>query len=289
MISTAAVIPVTPSGEVAHLRGDAPAADSIVAGRPAACVLSFLLLSVYIGALIIATVSRNRIYENEVTLWKSVVDGTPSKRRPRMNYADALVTLGKQREDGRLYGEALRELQVLMALPDDGSSSIRNWYGETGLIYYRLGMPDEAMQLWREGLKHASGDAALENNIAIALLHQGRLDEALEHAMTARGSDPLMPKAVFTLGEIYYAKGEYLEAAGHFVMAEKLQPEKLDAYWNASLAFLEAGQYEMAYEQVVKYLERETDLRLRADARSLAEEVSGKLADRKRYQKERTR
>jgi tetratricopeptide (TPR) repeat protein len=208
-----------------------------------------------------------------VALWKSVINGNPHKRRPRMNYADALVERGRQSGDSSCYGEALRELQTLMSLPDDGSSNIRNLYGEVGLIYYKLGMSEEAIGVWKEGLNKAPFDAALENNIAIALLHQGKLDEALDHALRAREANPFMPKPLFTLGEIYMAKGEYLKAAEHFLRYEDLQPENLNSIWNTAQAFLQAGRVRQAYEQAERYLVREKDPRLRAEGQVLLNEI----------------
>ncbi|MDH4162080.1 MAG: tetratricopeptide repeat protein [Nitrospirota bacterium] len=220
------------------------------------------LMALFIASLTTAALLRNRIYETGLSVWKSMVESSPDKRRPHENYGQALSTAGRLQE-------ALQEFKTVLSLPDDGSVPLRDVYREIGVVYFRLGLFDESITAWKTGLVHAPLDAGLLNNIAIALLKQQRYDEAVSHAETAVRANNTMPEPVNTLGEIYLAKGEFARAAEFFKRYIYLRPEDPRGSWNVAIALARGGRYEEAYQHVNRFLASELDPRERAGATDL--------------------
>jgi len=252
-----------------------PAAQPAAAKLSTAALIGLALLILYAGYLTVLAFNRNGIYLSPVTLWKSAVESAPDKRRTHENYGQALSTAG-------LLQDALLQFKTVLALPDDGSVPLRDVHREIGVVYFRLGLIDESINSWQEGLKYAYGDAGLLNNISIALMKQQRFDEALSHAQMALESNPYMPEPNNTVGEIYMAKGEYGKAAEKFLFFLRLRPEDSRGYWNAALAYERAGEYEKSLRLANQFVAMEPDPRFRQSAMQLINSLNNRLGVGKR-------
>lgn len=224
-----------------------------------ATVVATALLMMYTAYFTVEAYKRNGIYQTPVTLWRSAVESAPNKRRTHENYGQALSTAG-------MLQEALQQFKTVLALPDDGSVPMRDVHREIGVVYFRLNLIDESIASWKKGLEYASMDPGLLNNISIALMRQGRLDEALAHAENAIRMNPYMPEPVNTRGEILMAKGEYVRAAESFLVFLQLRPEDSRGYWNVALAFERSGQLEKAYQYGNQFLRLEQNPQYRQPA-----------------------
>ncbi len=233
-------------------------------------ILSPLVLLVIVGMLLVVTVERNRVYENSVSVWQSMVAASPNKRRPHQNLGQALSTAGKLHE-------ALNEFKTVLSLEDDGSVPMRDIYREIGVVYFRLGLYDESVNAWQKGLQYAPFDPGLLNNLAIAFLKLRRLDEAITHAEIAARNNQYMPEPVNTLGEIYLAKGDPRRAAEQFKRYLYLRPEDSRGYWNAALALRESGDLEGALDYAKRFLARERDPNFRQHAAQLIQHLQERL------------
>jgi len=195
---------------------------------------------------------RNGIYETPVSMWTDTALKSPTKRRVHENLGQALSTAG-------LYEDAMREFKAVLSLRDDGSVPPRDIYREIGVVYFRVGMIDDAIASWQTGLRYAPFDASLLNNLSIAYLKKGRLDEAAASARMALSAAPGMPQALNTLGEVLMSQGEYDKAAEYFLRAIQNAPEDKNKYWNAALALAKAGKPDMAYQYMGMYASMEPD------------------------------
>jgi Flp pilus assembly protein TadD len=226
-------------------------------------VTTAALILLVIGALTAAAHARNSIYQTYVTLWKSVSESSPNKRRAHENYGQALSTAGSMArtsaEARRFYDEALRQFQTVIALRDDGSVPLRDLYREIGVVQFRMEQYDEAISTWQTGLRYAPYDPSLLNNLSIALMQKGRFEEAATAAETALTVDPGMPQALNTLGQSYMAKGDYEHAAQYFLKAIEREPDVAARYWNAALALEQARKYEQALQYATQYVSIERD------------------------------
>jgi tetratricopeptide (TPR) repeat protein len=215
-------------------------------------LISMTLSLVLVAAFTVATYARNSIYHSHVTLWAEVVKKAPNKRRAHENYGQALSSEG-------YYKEAYKEFQTVMSLPDDGSVPLRDLYREIGVVDFRIGMFDDAIQAWQTGLRYAPNDPSLLNNLSIAFMQTGRFDEAAAAAQTALLGDPSMPQALNTMGQIYLIKKDYDRAIEYFLKALDREPDVPARYWNVALAFEQAKKYDKAYEYAQQYAAMESD------------------------------
>jgi len=238
-------------------------------------VLPFLL----IGSYAFSTMKRNSLYENPVTLWRSVVESSPGKWRTHMQLAHALMVMGQQKEDSRMHWEALSELQAARQMLSDGleDQSVAVVYEELGMVNYHLGRVEDAIYVWKEGLKLNPSDATLQSLLSFVLEEKGELDAALGYALAARKKAPYMADTINTLGLIYLGKGEYLNAAEQFLQFQKLRPEEARGYWNAAIAYERSGQYLKAKEMILLYLSREADPDRRETAMSYLVNVEKRM------------
>ncbi|HSA78676.1 MAG TPA: tetratricopeptide repeat protein [Nitrospirota bacterium] len=202
--------------------------------------------------LVIAANVRNGIYKTPVSMWTDTALKSPTKRRVHENLGQALSTAG-------LYSDAMREFKTVISLRDDGSVPPRDLYREIGVVYFRVGMIDDAITSWQKGLQYAPFDASLLNNLSVALLKKGRLDEAAANARMALSAAPGMPQALNTLGEVLMSQGQYDKAVECFLTAIQNAPEDKNKYWNAALAFAKAGKPDMAYQYMNRYAAMEPD------------------------------
>jgi Flp pilus assembly protein TadD len=202
--------------------------------------LSYVVMAGVIISLIVTTHLRNRVFKTPVTLWADAASKSVNKRRTHENYGQALSTAG-------MYIPAINELKTVLALRDDGSVPPRDTYREIGVVYFRVGMIDDAVVSWKTGLRYAPGDPGLLNNLSVALMKQGRYDEAETAVRQALLADPNMPHLLNTMGEILMRKGDYRAALKYFLAAIANGPDDPARYWNAAVAYERTGQYDMAY------------------------------------------
>ena len=212
-------------------------------------------LLVAMGILVcftLAAYERNRVYKTPVTLWADASSKSVEKRRTHENYGQALSTAG-------MLNDALHQFQTVLALKDDGSVPPRDLYREIGVVYFRMGLFDDAIASWQTGLRYAPGDPSLLNNLSVAFIRNQRYAEAEAAVRQALTIDPNMPHLLNTLGEILMMKGNYEEALKYFLAAIEREPDTPSRYWNAALAFERAGRYDMAYEYANRFAAMEAD------------------------------
>jgi Flp pilus assembly protein TadD len=152
-----------------------------------------------------------------------------------------------------MYNDALQQFKTVLALKDDGSVPPRDLYREIGVVYFRMGLFDDAITSWQTGLHYAPGDPSLLNNLSVAFIRNQRYAEAEAAVRQALTVDPNMPHLLNTLGEILMMKGSYEEALKYFLAAIEREPDTPSRYWNAALAFEKTGQYDMAYDYANRF------------------------------------
>jgi tetratricopeptide (TPR) repeat protein len=206
-------------------------------------IFSLLLITAILITLVTASLARNNVYRSTISLWKNITETSPNKRRAHENLGQALST------DGRLQ-EALEQFNTVLALPDDGSVPLRDLYREIGVVHFRLGSLDAAVDAWQKGLLYADGDSGLLNNLSVAYMQQQRYDEAAASAEAALRANPKMPQLLNTLGQVSMIKREYDKAANFFLEAINSDPDSPAYYSNAAMALAQTGRYDLAYQNM---------------------------------------
>lgn len=228
------------------------------------------VLVLYLGYFVVSSIARNALYHEPVTLWRSVVEHSPEKRRAHQNYGQALSAAGALQA-------ALREFRAVLSLPEDGSVPQRDVYREIGVVYFRLNLLDESIQMWSKGLQYAPADAGILSSIAIAKYYQGQYDAALDQATKAAAADPNLPEPFNTLGEIYIQRGEYGKAIESFRQFLRLRPEDGRGHWNLAVAFERNGQPEEALRSAQAFLVLAKNGRFEKTASELVHRLEGSL------------
>jgi Tfp pilus assembly protein PilF len=221
--------------------------------------ISLLMTASILICFAVAAHIRNSVYKTPVTLWADAASKSMNKRRTHENFGQALSTAG-------MYNEAIREFNTVRALKDDGSVPPRDLYREIGVVYFRVGLFDDAIAAWQTGLRYAPNDPSILNNLAVAFIRKKSYDEAEATVRQALKVDPSMPHLLNTMGEILMVKGNYEEALKYFLAAVEKSPDEPSRYWNAAIAFEKTGRYDMAFEYANRYAAMESNFEMRQRA-----------------------
>lgn len=171
--------------------------------------------------LSVLTFMRNRVWRDEVTLWKDVAGKSPAKARAHGALGHALQRSGRQEEALRNYLEAVR------LAPDDHIA--RN---NLGTIYLTTGRSVEALEQYEAALRISPSNQEIHYNMGLAFEKLGRLKEAVaayEEALRLKSDHD---KAANNLGIVLYRQGRAAAALQSFKRAVELNPANMDAVHN---------------------------------------------------------
>jgi Tfp pilus assembly protein PilF len=119
-------------------------------------------------------------------------------------------------------------------------------YNNLGLALIRKGEVDEAVTCFQKALKMTPGNEKALNSFGLVLLRKGQVDEALIYLQKAVALHPDNVDAQNNLGSALLQKGQWDQAALHFQKALELQPNFADAYCNLGFLSLREGQVKAA-------------------------------------------
>jgi len=109
-------------------------------------------------------------------------------------------------------------LQALALAPD-----LEDAYLNLGAMLDAAGRHDELLRLCDAALRHCPDSALLHYNRAIALDHEGRLDEAAAGYERSLALDPKLSDAHFNLAKLYQQAGDERGALRHYSAYRRLQ------------------------------------------------------------------
>ena len=108
--------------------------------------------------------------------------------------------------------------------------------------------------LWSDNVKKSPQKARPHYNLGRALSAQGRIDEAIEHYLTALKINPNFAKAHNNLGRALREKGQKINAIDQYVIALKINPNMASAHYNLGNALSDQGKQAEAIEHYLKAL-----------------------------------
>lgn len=222
-----------------------------------------------IAALSLATIARNKVYANELTMWQDVATKRPTNARARTAIGNALLAQGRIDEAVAANQEAVR------IRPDfaDGHAALGMALARKGLLaeavaayqtaitldplhakaHYnlantlaRLNQLDRAVEAFRKSLELRPDFVDARCNLGNALTRLNRLDEAEHEFREAIRIDPAHAKSHNNLGDLLRQKGRLEEAIAAFRRAVDLDPDYANAHANLAAAYLETGQLPLA-------------------------------------------
>lgn len=194
--------------------------------------------------LLVTTLRRNVIYQDQVTMWRDAVEKNPDFARPRLNLGMALLDQGRHDDAEAWFHEVLRiskaqEQRIAQgdALFQEAPRMRLNLAGahiSLGIIDKSRGRLSEAESHFREGIRLAPDEPTGFFNLAAVLIAQQRTDEAIDQFRRGLAVSPEFPDAQFLLalaledrGRIDEARAAYAEtlrrAPGHTEARQRLE------------------------------------------------------------------
>ena len=119
-------------------------------------------------------------------------------------------------------------------------------HGSLGIALIPQGKIDEAMSHFCQALKLKPDDAAVSYNLGRIFQLQGKLDEAAKHYRQAIQTGPGFVKAYNNLGIVLSEQGKFDEAVEYFKQALHIKPDYAEAYYNLGAALKSQDKFDEA-------------------------------------------
>lgn len=251
-------------------------------------VLAVLICICIITALGTATYLRNRVWQNDLTLWADVLSKAPRNPRAALNLGNALGTRGRYDQALQIYIHILRsnpdsakvhynigvvyekrgEIQKAIAAYRQALQiDPRNDLAQAGLanILIKQGDTEEVLSHYRDVLRAEPRNANAHNRMGIIFLQKGDTDRALEHLDKAVRLDPENDEAHNNLGGVLETRGDLKDAADHYTEALVINPGNPEARANLSRVLVKAGDPVLAsrcYTEALRTVSGDAELHM---------------------------
>jgi tetratricopeptide (TPR) repeat protein len=161
-----------------------------------------IILTVLIVILSAATFNRNKVWKDELSLWKDSVEKSPDKFRPNYNVAEAYKKKG-------FSDEALEYYKKAYSINPRSYGLCNN----IGNIYSEKQMWNDAEKFYTEALSIKPDYSKALNNLANVYFKKKDFVSAERFYIKAIEADAYYADPVLNLGHLYYMGG-YFEQAG---------------------------------------------------------------------------
>lgn len=161
-------------------------------------------------------------------------------------------------EQGR-FNEAIAMLRKGLEYKPKNSSIL---YFGLGTIYMQQGKLDQAICELQTSVR-LRPDSTTYNNLGVALISKGRIDEAMECHKKAIQLDPKNAEAHFNLANILMSQEKFKQAVDEYEKALHINPKYTKAHINLAAALMEEGQLQDAaneYHQVLQLRPEDADI-----------------------------
>ncbi|MDP2644706.1 MAG: tetratricopeptide repeat protein [Desulfobacterales bacterium] len=225
---------------------------------PASCLLFFLFSKRKSWAMVIAlsivlllgwgTYSRNRVWQNHITLWSDVIEKNPYSHRGHYNLGAYLIL------EGKLEAAVVHYLEAIRLKPDYDRA-----YNNLGVVFELQGKLAEALARYSEAVRIKPDFAIAHYNRGVIFEKQGRLKAAVESYLEALRISPDFGEAYNNLGIVLAGEGKLEAAVQSYLGALRTRSDNAEGYNNLGVALEGQGRLE---EAAHSYLEA---LRIRPD------------------------
>ncbi|KPK01603.1 MAG: hypothetical protein AMK71_04965 [Nitrospira bacterium SG8_35_4] len=178
----------------------------------------------------VATVKRNMVWKNELTLWTDAVQKSPDGVLPHMQ-------LGIAYSDQGDIAKALEQYQAALRINPEFADA----YTNIGLLFRDMGMVQQALDNYLKALMLDPSTPVIHNNIGVAYEALGMLDKAIASFRESLRINSQQPGVYNNLGNAYAKKGKLDMAIQEYRKALQIQDNNADAYNNLGIAFARKG------------------------------------------------
>ncbi len=212
--------------------------NHIAARRPST---SRLLAVCFIGLIAfysVATISRNRVWKDDYTLFSDTVRKSPDGALPHDTLGVALFKMGR-------VDEAITEHKTAIRLEDDSALPHVN----LAAAYISKDMLDDALNECNIALKLEQENGLAYNLLGVIYGRRGQTDKAIEMLQTSITINSGFAQAHNNLGIVYGEKGLMDKAVAEFQAALNIEPGYAEAHSNLGITYNIMGQTDKAVEQ----------------------------------------
>ncbi len=103
-----------------------------------------------------------------------------------------------------------------------------------------------AITLFNHSVRVTASNWLAHNNLGVALVNNGKLDEATSHFLEAVRIKPSYAEAYNNLGNVFAEQGKLDEAVAHFSQVLRALPDSSEAHNNLAVVLVRQGRYEEA-------------------------------------------
>ena len=194
-----------------------------------------LLIGLIFLSLAAGTVSRNRAWRDNLTLFTRAVAVSPLSSKACHGLGNEYFRLGKP-------GPAVYEFKKAIAIFNREPL----YYNSLGVAYGELGRFDEALIQFQASSRLNPGDPLVLMNLSTLFLRTGDIPRARETINKYIAARPFDPDGYINLGEIEVQQGAYQPAISAFQEALNRDPNSLPALSNLGYCCYRLGDYRQA-------------------------------------------
>lgn len=209
-------------------------------GRRAAGIFFFVAILV----LSAATVRRNAVWTDDLTLWEDTVRKSPRKARPVSNLGNAYQKMGMTDEAVKAY---LKGIEL--------NPGLQGTYNNLGNAYKAQGRFVDAMNAYIKAIDINPRFAEGYYNLGVVLNDLGERHKALENLRKAVEISPALYDAYMTMGNIYDDMGMKGEALQAYTRSLEINPYSYLTYYNRGVLYDGIGDRENARRDYLRSLE----------------------------------
>jgi tetratricopeptide (TPR) repeat protein len=194
-----------------------------------------VVLSLSVISCSIMTYQRNKVWNDEFSLWSDIMRKSPQKIRSYNNRGNAFLNQGNLDEAISDYNRTI-EINPNSALA----------YNGRGDVYLYQGNLDEAISDYSQAIAIDPQFTEAYYNRGTAYMKQGSLEEAVEDFNKALEVNPNYAKAYYNRGTLYLRQGNLNQAMSDYNRAIEIDPAYAQAYNNRGTIYLNQGNNERA-------------------------------------------
>ncbi len=133
-------------------------------------------------------------------------------------------------------------LRAALSLRPDSSEVL----SDLGQVLMLSGMPQQSLDCFTRALEFKPGSAEAHFNVATALFDLGRMDEAMQHCITATSIQPDLLPAHVRLGMIHYKQDDLHRSLDSFTRAHRIDNADIDVLNLLALNLIALGRPDKA-------------------------------------------
>ncbi|MFH1982582.1 MAG: tetratricopeptide repeat protein [Pseudomonadota bacterium] len=235
-----------------------------------------MALGVLVLSLGLWTNERNRVWQDDLTLWQDSAAKSPQKPRPNNKLGVALEKRGRIVEAERQYRHvialdpahpyAYANLATVLAMQNRIEEAIDNYQKalilvpendsariNLGVVLARTGQNEAALANFsRVGPDHPDDYGTAQKNIGLVLITMGQFEAALSHFEKALALSADNAEVLYSMGNALYMAGRIDEAIGRYRTALQYAPDSAEIHHNLGIALMNNGLFEAAVVQFEK-------------------------------------